>query len=195
MRLRSMERWHASEFSPSTHQNTTSSSGKWQHAWLVWIFLGFGLLVVDTWNSVALVRSIAGALQSRPVEVGDTFVAVLAAMAMTASQFWFFAHISGESASVMGSRRAFWITVLLVVPGIFLNVFANFFVFVGGQPSPTLIVDLEQALATASDRSVGRMLLIFAGMIAVIVSFFPEFLVERGWREFEYKARRNGATE
>ena len=157
--------------------------------------MGVGLLLVDTWDSVSLVRSISGALQSRPIEPTDTFLAVLAALAMTASQFWLFAHLGGESAVVMGSRRAFWITVLLVVPGIVLNVSANFFVFVGGQPSPSLINDLEAALARGASQSVGRVFLLFAGMLAVIVSFFPEFLVERGWREFDQRnseANRRG---
>ena len=156
---------------------------KWRYGWALWLAMGSSLLIVDTWNSIALVRSISGALQSRPIEASDTALAVLAAFAMTSSQLWLFAQIGGDIGPAGGTRRAVWLTIFIIVPGIILNVAANFFVFVGGQPSPTLLDDLSQALSRGGDTAVGRIFVIFAGMLAMIVSFFPEFLLERGWRE------------
>ena len=147
------------------------------YLWIVWIVLGCGLLCADLGNAVLLTRSVGSALQQRAVIAQDMYLGVLAAFAMTGSQLWLFSRLF--SGIPVQDR----VVMLLVVPGVLLNCTSNFFVIAGGRPSPDLIVRLQEVFVTSAQTLVGQSFLVFAAILAVLVSFLPEFLLVRGWHE------------
>jgi hypothetical protein len=153
--------------------------------WWLWILFGVALLVVDMWDSIILIRTIPCALQRSEIMAMDLIMSILAACALTSSQIWLFSLILKHEKSKLASN---WIVVVfLVIPGVILNVGANFFVFVGGKPSSKMISILTNSFEKNLSTTVGQFTLVFAGVLAIIVSFFPEFLIARGMRDRKLK--------
>lgn len=146
--------------------------------WQLWLTLGVALVLGDLGNSILLTGSLGGALQQRAVVPQDFVLGLCASLAMSASQIWLFSSLHAGRSLVRDP-----VVMLLVIPGVLLNVAANFIVLTGGRPAPELIANLERVLATGAQSPVGKTFLLVALLLALLISFLPEFLLARAWHE------------